>query len=223
VSVYGYLRVSTSEQADSGAGLAAQRQAIQHEAVRRGWTDVEYVEDGGYSGGSLDRPGISGLIPRLRRGDVLVVSKLDRLSRSLLDAVGLLEQAQRRGFVVVALDLGVDTGTPTGRLVASVMAAVAAWEREIIGQRTRDAMQAKKAQGTRFGRPSQIPADVQERIARLWDQGLSMAAIARTLNADGTPTAFGGKWWPSTVQGVLRCRENDRLAGLLPVPEEASA
>ena len=126
-----------------------------------------------------------------------MVAKLDRLSRSLVDAVGLLDSAKRRGFVVVALDLGVDTGTPTGRLVASVMAAVASWEREIIGQRTSEAMQAAKANGRRFGRPSQIPDDVMERIECDRADGNTFKEIADSFNEAGIPTPQGGRWWPS--------------------------
>jgi len=217
MTVYGYLRVSTNEQADSGAGLAAQRAAISREAVTRGWDLVEFVEDGGYSGGTLDRPGISALLPMLRRGDVLVVSKLDRLSRSLVDAVGLLERSQKRGWTLVALDLGVDTSTPTGRLVASVMGAVGAWERDVIRERTRDAMRAKKQAGEiRYGHRSTLPEDVQAAVERLVESGLSRAEVARRMTTARIPTAQGAEtWYASTVGSVLRSRANDRLAGLL--------
>lgn len=216
MSVYGYLRVSTTEQADSGAGMAAQRDSILREAENRGW-EVEFVEDGGYSGGSLNRPGISSLIPRLGRGDVLVVAKLDRLSRSLVDAVGLLERAEKRGWALVSLDLGIDTGTPTGRLITSVMGAVGSWERDMIRQRTRDAMQAKKrAGGVRYGHPSALPTAVQDEVERLVDSGLSQGEVARRMEASGVPTSQGSsRWFASTVGSVLRSRANDRLAGLI--------
>jgi DNA invertase Pin-like site-specific DNA recombinase len=216
MNVYGYMRVSTNEQADSGAGMAAQRDAITREAENRGW-EVEFVEDGGYSGGSLDRPGISALIPRLRRGDTLVVAKLDRLSRSLVDAVGLLELSQKRGWTLVALDLNVDTSTPTGRLVASVMGAVGAWERDVIRARTKDAMAAKKrAGGVRYGHRSTLPDEVQDKVERLVESGLSRAEVARRMTAAGVPTAQGATtWYASTVGSVLRSRANDRLAGLV--------
>lgn len=85
--VLGYVRVSTTEQGDSGAGVAAQRAAIQAEADRRGWA-VDWIEDAGYSARSMKRPGISDALARLRRGeaDTLVVAKMDRLSRSLVDS-----------------------------------------------------------------------------------------------------------------------------------------
>lgn len=215
--VYGYLRVSTGEQADSGAGLAAQRAAITREAVTRGWENIEFVEDGGFSGGTLNRPGISALLPKLRRDDVLVVAKLDRLSRSLVDAVGLLETSQRHGWTLVALDLGVDTSTPTGRLVASVMGAVGAWEREVIRERTRDAMAAKKAAGgVRYGHRSSLPDSVQDEVERLVESGLSLSEVARQMTSRGIPTAQGAAtWYASTVGSVLRSRANDRLAGIV--------
>lgn len=214
--VFGYIRVSTHEQADSGAGLAAQRQQIEAEANRRCWELTEIVEDAGWSGASMDRPGVTRLLPSLKRGDVLVVSKLDRLSRSLVDAVGLMEASQKRGWVLIALDLGVDTGTPTGRLVASVMAAVATWERAIIAERTRDAMAAKKQAGqVRYGHRSTIPVPVQEQVERLHTAGVPLAEIARRLTGQQIPTAWGcPTWYASTVRSVLASRANDRLAGL---------
>lgn len=215
--VRAYLRVSTVEQADSGLGLEAQRSKILAEAQHRGWEDVEVYADEGVSGKSLNRPAMQRLLGDVRRGDVVVVSKLDRLSRSLLDAVGLMDQAKRRGWGLVALDLGVDTTTPTGRLVANVMASVAEWEREIIGQRTSEALQAAKAAGRRLGRTSLLPVEVQERIEAERAEGLTLQQIADGLNADAVPTPFNGKWWPSSIASVLRSRENDRIAGLLEV------
>jgi DNA invertase Pin-like site-specific DNA recombinase len=215
--VYGYLRVSTNEQADSGAGLAAQRLAIQAEADRRGWQSIEWVEDAGWSGKSLERPGIAGLLPRLRADDTLCVSKLDRLSRSLVGFAGLMETAKKQRWSVIALDLGIDMTTPAGRMIAGVMASLAQWEREVIGQRTRDAMAAKKALGgVRFGHRSRIPAEVQAEVERLWQTGLSMCEVARRMTAQGVPTAEGyDRWHASTVSTVLSSLRNDRLAGLI--------
>lgn len=219
-----YARVSTDQQADSGAGLAAQRDAITREARYRGWEDVAWYVDGGFSGSDLHRPEMSRLLTDIQRGDVLVAAKVDRLSRSLVDFATLVEQSQKQGWSIITLDLGLDLSTAQGEFVASILAAFARMERRLIGQRTRDAMQAKKAQGQRFGRPSQIRPDVQERIEDLWESGVSLAEIARRLNAEGVPTAFGGRWWPSTIQGVMRCRDNDRAAGLLsPPPRGATA
>lgn len=210
-----YLRVSTADQAESGHGLAAQRAAIEREAVHRGWTDIAWYVDGGRSGKDLDRPEMSRLLADVRRDDLLICAKVDRLSRSLVDFASLVEESQKRGWSIVTLDLGLDLSTAQGEFVASILAAFARMERRLIADRTRDAMQAAKANGQRFGRPSEIPIEVMERIEDERASGLTLAAIAGGLNRDGTPTPQGGRWWPSSVRGALLCRENDRLAGLL--------
>ena len=153
----GYVRVSTDEQADSGLGLAAQRAAVASEAERRGWTLVEVYEDA-QSGKSLDRPGLAEALAAVEEGRAagILVAKLDRLSRSLRDFADLMSRARSKGWNLVALDLGVDLSTPAGEFMANVMASAAQWERRIIGQRTKDALAAKRAQGVKLGRPSDI-------------------------------------------------------------------
>lgn len=202
----GYVRVSTTEQADSGLGLDAQRAAIEAEAARRGWA-VTLYEDAGASGRSLaNRPGLASALEavRSRRAQVLVVAKLDRLSRSLLDFAGLMAEAQKGRWALVALDLGVDTTTATGRLVANVMASVAEWERETIGQRTKDAMAVARERGVHCGRPRSIPADVVEQITSWRCAGWTLVRIADQLNVQQVPTARGGsRWHTSTVRQVL--------------------
>ena len=174
--VVGYSRVSTEEQAATGAGMAAQREGITREADRRGWHLVGIYEDGGVSGRSLDgRPGVSAALSALAAGeaDALVVLRLDRLSRSLIDFAGLLERARREGWAVIALDLGVDTTTPAGELVANVMGAVAQWERRVTGERTRAALAVRRSEGVRLGRPPSIPPDVRERMRTARTSGMT--------------------------------------------------
>lgn len=202
----GYVRVSTAEQADSGAGLAAQRATIEAEAARRGWTVAETYEDAAASGKSLSgRPALAEALAALDRGDAagLVVAKLDRLSRSVGDAADLLDRAQRGGWALVACDLGVDTSTPAGEAMANVMATFAQLERRLIGQRTRDALAVRRAQGVRLGRPRTLPADVVARIVADRAAGLGWSAIGRALDAENVPTAQGGaRWYPATVRAV---------------------
>lgn len=140
-AVIGYLRVSTEEQARSGFGVDAQRATIQAEADRHGW-DMRWMLDDGYSAADLRRPAISGALMFLEDGgpDVLVVAKLDRLSRSLLDFASVMDRARREGWAIIALDLGVDTMTPSGEMMANVMAAFPQSERRLISQRTRDSL-----------------------------------------------------------------------------------
>ena len=204
--VLGYARVSSEEQAESGAGLAAQRRAIRDACAARGYELVEIVQDAGWSGKSLDRPGIAAALARLDSGEVaaLVVSKLDRLSRSLIDFAGLMERSRREGWALIALDLGVDTTTPAGELVANVMASVAQWERRTIGARTKEALAARREAGVRLGRPRTMSDEVVGRIVAERERGLSLPAIANLLNAEKVPTAQdGAKWYPSTVRKVL--------------------
>jgi len=204
--VLGYVRVSTHEQTMSGAGLAAQRAAIEAECRHRGWDLVEVVEDAGYSAKDLKRPGVQIALETLRNGEAgaLVVAKLDRLSRSMLDFTAVMATASKQGWALVALDCAVDTTTPAGEAMAHVLATFAQFERRLIGQRTREAMAEKRKQGVRFGRPVSLPADVRARIASEREAGKSLAAIAAGLNADRVATAQGGRqWWPSTVRSAL--------------------
>ena len=205
--VIGYVRVSTDEQKNSGAGLAAQRAAIEAECARRGWQLVTVEEDAGYSARDLKRPGVQIALDTLRRGDAgaLVVAKLDRLSRSMLDFTAVMAKASKQGWALVALDCAVDTTTPAGEAMANVLATFAQFERRLIGQRTREALAAKRAAGVRLGRPTVMPEAVRERIVSERAEGLTLAAIAEGLNADQVPTAQGGRrWWPSTVGSALR-------------------
>lgn len=211
VRIYGYVRVSTEEQGRSGLGLDAQRNSISLEAERRGWKGVEWVVDDGYSAKDLHRPGIKAALDGICKDDVLVVAKLDRLSRSILDFAGLAERARQEGWSLVALDLGVDTTTAAGELVANVMAAVAQWERRAIGERTSAAMQSAKARGTHVGRPVEMDADLRSRILRDREGGATLAAIAHRLTGEGVPTVRGGKcWYPSTVGKVLSSVADER-------------
>lgn len=206
--VVAYTRVSTDEQASSGAGLAAQEAAVRAEVERRGWTLLAVHTDAGFSGKSIARrPALAAALDDVESGRAggLAVAKLDRLSRSLLDFAALMERAQQRGWNLVALDLGIDLSTPGGEFLASVMASAAQWERRIIGQRTRDALAAKKAAGVRLGRPSNIPAHVLRRIVDERTAGRTLAAIADGLTADAVSTPQGGaRWYPSTVRGALQ-------------------
>ena len=140
-----------------------------------------------------------------------MVAKLNRLSRSLLDFALLMERSQREGWSIVALDLGVDTTTPGGEMMANVMASFSQFERRLIGERTSAALQAAKARGQRLGRPRQLAQGIVRRIVRERDKGVTLAAISDGLNSDGVATAQGGaKWYPATVRAVLRSVELDK-------------
>lgn len=213
--VIGYLRVSTNEQADSGLGLAHQQAVVAQEAARRGWDDLRLISDEGFSAKNLARPGIAEALALLRKGEAstLVVAKLDRLSRSLLDFASLMQRASREGWELVVLDLALDTATPQGQLMAAVMAAFSEYERQLIGARTSDALQQLRAQGVRLGRPRVMDESISARIVGLRESGATLEAIADELNDAAVPTARGGvQWYPSTVRAALQTAALDREA-----------
>jgi DNA invertase Pin-like site-specific DNA recombinase len=209
VRVLAYVRVSSEEQADSRAGLEAQRAAILRECERRGWEIVEVIEDAGFSAKDLKRPGVRAALAELERGraDGLVVAKLDRLSRSMLDFTAVMAKAQKQGWALVALDCAVDTTTPAGEAMAHVLATFAQFERRLIGQRTREALAMKRKQGVRLGRPQSISPKLARRIRLMRSRGLTLQAICDKLNAEGVPTPRGGTTWrPTSLRSILRSR-----------------
>ena len=208
LGVVGYVRVSTEEQAISGLGLAAQEKAVRAECEHRELPLVAVYTDAGVSAKTLARLARPALMAALAdldggRGSVLMVAKLDRLSRNVHDASGLLQRAQQSGWDLVALDAPVDTTTPQGAAMAQVLAVFAELERRLIGERTKAALAVKRSQGVRLGRPPTLPADVVERIVAAREAGTTWSAIARQLNEAGVPTAQGGRQWhPATVRYV---------------------
>lgn len=213
--VIAYLRVSTQEQAESGAGLAAQKAAIEAEASLRGLTIVDWKVDEGASGKNLNRPRLQEALTLIREGKAagLIVSKLDRLSRSMLDFCNLTADAKREGWNIIALDIQLDLSTPNGELIAGIMALFAQWERKIIGQRTKDGLAAKKAAGVRIGRPKVLTeADLRVIREAYTSANGSYEGAARILNEANVPTAQGGKqWWRNTVRNILLRAESAEM------------
>ncbi|SHJ26250.1 Site-specific DNA recombinase [Tessaracoccus bendigoensis DSM 12906] len=201
-NVIGYVRVSTSKQ---DIGPEVQIAALNAEARAKGWNLTIYREEAA-SAKNMSRPVLQAALAELKAGraQVLAVSKLDRLSRSVVDFAGLLETSTRQGWALVCLDLGVDTTTITGAAMAQVTCTFAEMERKRIGERTREGMAKIKATtGKHMGRPSKLDPSTVERIRSMKASGGTLAGIARALNDDGTPTATGKTWHASTVRQVL--------------------
>jgi DNA invertase Pin-like site-specific DNA recombinase len=222
-NVIGYARVSTAEQNENGYGLEAQEAAIRAECERRGWTLLEVIRDEGVSGKSLDRPGIRLALERIAAGKAsgLIASRLDRLSRSVVDFGLLLEWFTEARATLVALDLGIDTSTSGGRLVANVFASVAEWERDVIADRTREGLAAARAGGKQISRPA-VADDPQlrRRIARMRDRGMTLQAISNKLNTEGVPTIRGGaEWRPSSVQAAAGYKRRKPRRKLVDLPD----
>src|SRR5215470_15618067 len=149
----GYVRVSTDRQADTGVSLDAQAEKIRAMAVVHGAELLDVIVDGGESAKSLQRPGITQLLALVegRRVQAVIVAKLDRLTRSVRDLCALLELFEKRRVALISVAESLDTGSAAGRLVITIMGAVSQWEREAIGERTRDALRHKRSQGQRVG------------------------------------------------------------------------
>lgn len=215
----GYARVSTDKQADRGVSLEAQQAKIHAMATVHGVELAEMIVDAAESAKSMDRPGLQRLLALCDSGKVqtVIVAKLDRLTRSVRDLGDILERFERRRVSLVSVAESLDTGSAAGRLVMNVMASVSQWEREAIGERTRDALRHKRASGrvysgiTPYGylrdgdKLIPVPAeqDVIARIRACRERGCSFAKIAATLNGDGIPTKRGSRWYAMTVKDVI--------------------
>ena len=143
----GYARVSTRDQ-DA---------AMQAEAL--GAAGCEKVFEETASGAQKDRPQLIKVIEFLRKGDVLVVWKLDRLARSLKQLIETVEELESRGIGFVSLTESIDTTTPGGRLIFHVFGALAEFERELIRERTNAGLKSAKARGVKLGRPKALEDD----------------------------------------------------------------
>jgi site-specific DNA recombinase len=217
----GYVRVSTEKQADFGVSLEAQTEKVRAMAVVQGAELAEVIIDAGESAKSLNRPGMVRLLSLVDAGavDVVIVAKLDRLTRSVKDLAELLERFTRRGVSLVSVAESLDTGTAAGRLVLNIMVSVSQWEREAIGERTRDAMHHKQSKGERVGTVPfgyrlaadglHLEADSAEqgilsRIRELNAAGYTTRRIADELNRQGCTTRRGTAWRFQYVAEALR-------------------
>jgi DNA invertase Pin-like site-specific DNA recombinase len=167
-------------------------------------------EDAGVSGKTMNRPALDAVLKSLDLGEgsVLMVAKLDRLTRSVHDATGLMARAEYAGWGLVALDAPVDTTTPQGAAMAQVLAVFAELERRLIGERTKAALAVRRSQGVRLGRPPNLPVNLIERIVELRKSGETFRRISDLLNKEGVPTSQGGKcWYPGTVRLVVNAAQ----------------
>jgi DNA invertase Pin-like site-specific DNA recombinase len=200
---FGYTRVSTEEQAEKRNGLESQRATIDAEAKRRGWAMEQYTDAG--VTGKVIGPQLREVLELLAsgQGDGLMVAKLDRLSRSIVNAANIIEAAQAQGWSLVILDLGVDLTTAAGRMMAMNLVNFAQYERELISERTKAGLAAKRARGERLGRPRLARPGVVRRIVLDRNIGLSFAKIATALESEGILSPSGRPTWqPSTVRRI---------------------
>jgi len=203
--ILGYIRVSTDKQTDSGAGLEGQRSYLKAEATHRGALLEIISEVEATSGKSTKkRPALMEALDRLDRGEAhaLAVSKLDRLSRSVADFLMILERSRKGKWALIIGDLSLDTSTPMGEAMATISATFAQLERRRIGERTKEALAVKKAEGVILGSPRTMSADIRARILSEVEAGKGYREIVRLLNEEAIPPTRGNQWHASTIRQV---------------------
>lgn len=221
VKVIGYARVSTEGQAVDGVSLDAQRAQIAAWAGAHGGELAGMFVDAGVSGKRADNRAElqKALTLACRTRGVLVVYSLSRLARSTRDAIAIAERLGKARANLVSLTEAIDTTTATGKMVFTLFAAFAQFERDLTSERTSAALQFKRARGERAGNvpfgykasadgvalePEPAERAVVERIADLRRSGLTLRAIAASLNRAGIPTRRGSEWRHQYVAAILR-------------------
>jgi DNA invertase Pin-like site-specific DNA recombinase len=216
----GYVRVSTDRQADQGVSLAAQTARVRAMATVQGAELLDVVVDS-ESAKSVNRPGMQRVLGLVNEGkvQVVIVAKLDRLTRSVKDLCGLLELFEKRGIALISVAESLDTSSAAGRLVITIMGAVSQWEREAIGERTREALRHKRSCGERVGNIPfgyRLAADGQHLEPEPAEQALiaeirtlrlrrrTLREIAAALNEQLHRTRRGSPWRHQHVARVIR-------------------
>lgn len=225
-----YIRVSTAGQAEHGYSLTAQQERLEAYCTAMGW-DVAphhiYI-DGGVSGSSTaGRTAYQQMMAAAQAGDVkrIVAVKLDRLSRNVRDFLALVDELGSLGCHLALISEQFDSGTPQGRFALTMFASLAELERHTITERMMSGKRTKAGQGGWNGSPlpygyawagelSIVPSSQAPIVIRIFAEflaGSTLLAIATGLDADGVPTAAGGKWDGNTVRYILG---NGAYAGL---------
>lgn len=174
--IFAYLRVSTNQQT-----VENQRLEIQN----AGYSVDYWFQDEGVSGKVCTnmRPQFSSLLNKIRDGETLIVSKLDRLGRDSIDVLNTVQKLSSRNIKIIVLQLGnTDLSSPTGRLLISMLAAVATMERDLLVERTQAGLMRAKSEGKVLGRPSKTSQKDKEQIIKRKESGESISSIARTFS-----------------------------------------
>lgn len=166
---FGYMRVSTVDQ----------NHDTQYEALLKYGVEHHDIFKDTMSGAKASRPGLDALLARMKSGDRLIVWKIDRLGRSILDILQLCEDLQQRGITVFSLTNNFDLSTPDGRLVFNILCAVAQMERELTSERTREALALAKKRGKNIGAKRKYSDEQYRLIYRLRQDGYSYGQICK--------------------------------------------
>lgn len=177
----GYVRVSTAEQ-----NPAHQIDALTRAGVSATDVYVDYA-----SGAKASRPQLDLVVRLLRAGDSLVITRLDRLGRSMLHLVTLGAQLRERGIGLRVLEQGIDTSTAEGRAMFGMLSVLAEFQRELIVANTRDGLAAARARGRKGGRKPRLSPDQAAHAQQLYDAGTHTVAQIAALLGVARPTVYG--------------------------------
>lgn len=219
MKVIGYIRVSTEEQASGGVSLAHQEAKIKAYAKLNDMELAQIIRDEGFSAKSIEgRPGAKRLleITRSKAVNAVVVYKLDRLFRNAQEALETSLSISKNGIALHSVTEKLDTLSAMGRFFFTIMAACAEMERNLISERTRDALRYKKSRGEVYNHAS-FGSDIKDGalllnqreqtiisiMSDMRDEGASLSTITKYLNHNAIPAKKGGKWHPQTVKSVL--------------------
>jgi len=239
----GYVRVSTEDQAVNGVSIDAQRERLEAYATAHGYQLIGIESDNGASGKipPMKRAGLRRALETIGNGgaDGIVFLKLDRLSRSVRDVLDLADAAKRQGWHLVSVQENIDSSTATGKMILTVLAALAEMERDQVSERTKAALDqvaregrarssrlpfgyringAPKATTVKAGDTRQLVEHPEEikiltRMMKLYDNDKGARTIAKTLNAQGMINPRKrAPWNPSTVASIIRTvKRRDRI------------
>jgi len=215
----GYVRVSTEQQASEGVSLEAQRAKIEYWCKANGYELVNVYVDAGISGKSMDkRPGLLDALKSLKKGMALVSYSLSRLARSTKDALSIGEAVAKKKADMVSLTEQIDTTTAAGKMMFQMLSVLAEFERNLVAERTTNALQHKKRTGQKYtnqtpygfeaieGRLVQVQqeAEIVAEIQASRTGGNTLQFIADDLNGRGIPTKTGKSWAPATIHLLLK-------------------
>ena len=217
---FGYVRVSTEEQAAEGVSLEAQQARINAWCAANGFDLAGLFIDAGLSGKRADnRPELQACLDATcRSGGVLVCYSLSRLSRSTKDTIGMAERLDKHGADLVSLTERIDTTTAAGKMMFRMLAVLAEFERDQLAERTKAAMSHKRRNGERVGKvpfgfdlaadgvklvPNAAEQEILSLIRQLHAAGETLRGIAAELNRRGVATKEGKPWKHSTIQGIV--------------------
>ena len=218
MKAYGYIRVSTDEQARDGVSMDAQRAKIQAWADLNGYELGGIFEDAGISGAKADRPGLAAALEAVGKGDALVVYSLSRLARSTRHTLDISEALDKAGADLVSLSERIDTTSAAGRMVFRMLAVLAEFERDQLRERTTAAMQYKKAKGERVGaipygytladdektlEPNPTEQAVITEARKLKAAGLSLRKVAAELARRGFYARNGAQFEAEQVRRMV--------------------